>query len=378
MKAKTSAIERDRINTRRLGLLRQPRPHELGRGRVAALALGADQLIAHFRLGVNGNVDGFTITGNFIHHVNNIAIDCIGFEGMAPAGALDQARNGLVTGNRIEDTSGAGNSYYGADPYGALGIYVDGGRDIVIERNTILRTDFGIEVSSEHLGRVASGIVVANNIIAESRTVGLSVGGWIEAWGGAEDVAIVNNTFYHNDTLQEGHGEIALLRHIDGIRFHNNIVAANAQGAFLLNEAPTGDAITADHNLYVSDDGDADGTWIWNGVELETLAAYRAASGNDAAALAAAPRFAGAENDDFRLQAGSPCIDAGSNEALPALIQVAHDGTDRTLDGDGRERRRRYRRLRVPGIDAVAPFRKPRSRTRVDPPALFIGDTHEA
>jgi len=283
---------------------------------------------------VNGNVDEFSIAGNYIHHVNNIAIDCIGYEGTAPVEVFDRARNGLVSTNRIEEISGVGNRYYASDPYGALGIYVDGGRDIVIERNTIVRTDFGIEIASEHPGKSARDIVVASNVVAESRTVGLSVGGWIANWGGAEDATIINNTFYQNDTLRAGHGEVAFLRHVDGITFSNNVVYANEQGAFLLQEAPA-DVVHVDRNLYFSPSGDADGFWMWEGREFATFAAYRTASGNDGGSLVADPRFEAAGMGSFRLRSGSPCIDAGDNAAVPESTQSDHAGGPRILDGNG-------------------------------------------
>jgi len=283
---------------------------------------------------VNGNVDGFEILGNHIHHVNNIAIDCIGFEGIAPLADVDQARNGLVAGNLIRETSGAGNAYYGT-ALGALGIYVDGGRDILISGNTVLRTDFGIEVASEHVGRAAAGITVVSNVIAESRTVGLSIGGWIEAWGGAEDIVVANNTFVRNDTLRDGHGEVALLRHLEDILFANNIVVANEGGPFLLNEAPTGSEVTSHHNLYVSPDGSADGLWIWDGVEFATFDAYRAASGQDGSSLVADPAFRDVDALDVRLLPTSPAIDAGDNAAVPAVVAIDHAESDRTVDGDG-------------------------------------------
>ncbi|MFC2077624.1 right-handed parallel beta-helix repeat-containing protein [Candidatus Bipolaricaulota bacterium] len=284
---------------------------------------------------VNGNVDGFAIVGNYIHHVNNIAIDCIGYEGTAPLEAFDRARNGLVSANRIEKISGEGNRYYTSDPYGALGIYVDGGRDIVIERNAILRTDFGIEIASEHPGKSARDIVIASNVVAESRTVGLSVGGWIADWGGAENVTIVNNTFYQNDALRGGHGEVAFLRHVDGITFSNNIVYANEQAAFLLQEAPAGGGVRADHNLFFSPRGNADGFWVWEGREFATFAAYRAKSGNDGSSLVADPHFEAPDAGNFLPEPGSPCIDAGDNQAVPESAGSDHAGGPRILDGDG-------------------------------------------
>jgi hypothetical protein len=40
---------------------------------------------------------------------------------------------------------------------------------------------------------------------------------------------------------------------------------------------------------------------------------------------------------DYRLQGTSPCIDAGSNDLLPADIATDVEGNWRILDGDGDE-----------------------------------------
>jgi len=56
-------------------------------------------------LTVDGNVDTFTITNNLIHDNNNIGIDAIGFEGVSPNSAYDQARNGTITLNTVYNIS---------------------------------------------------------------------------------------------------------------------------------------------------------------------------------------------------------------------------------------------------------------------------------
>jgi hypothetical protein len=47
------------------------------------------------------------------------------------------------------------------------------------------------------------------------------------------------------------------------------------------------------------------------------------------------PRFVSADGNDYRLQAGSPCIDAGDNNAVPQGITTDINGIPRILDGDG-------------------------------------------
>jgi hypothetical protein len=51
--------------------------------------------------------------------------------------------------------------------------------------------------------------------------------------------------------------------------------------------------------------------------------------------LAADPLFENAPNDDLRLQASSPCIDAGSNPAVPPGVVTDLDGLPRITDGNG-------------------------------------------
>ena len=50
---------------------------------------------------VNGNVTNSRITNNIVHDNNNIGIDVIGFERTAPDPAVDQARDGVVSGNLV-------------------------------------------------------------------------------------------------------------------------------------------------------------------------------------------------------------------------------------------------------------------------------------
>ena len=58
---------------------------------------------------VNGNVTNFRITHNVVHDNNNIGIDVIGFERTAPDPAVDQARDGVVSGNLVYNITSKGN-----------------------------------------------------------------------------------------------------------------------------------------------------------------------------------------------------------------------------------------------------------------------------
>ncbi|MBA3531577.1 MAG: right-handed parallel beta-helix repeat-containing protein, partial [Ardenticatenales bacterium] len=145
------------------------------------LKLGSSEALV-----LNGNVEGFTIVNNYVHDADNIGIDLIGFEGIAPDPAYDQARKGTVIGNRVERISSFGNPSYG-NVYSAGGIYVDGGRDIVIEQNMVSLSDIGIELASEHAGRATSRITVRSNVLHHNRMAGLLMGGYDTARGSTVD-----------------------------------------------------------------------------------------------------------------------------------------------------------------------------------------------
>lgn len=197
---------------------------------LANLKLGASEALV-----VNGNVDGFTISNNRIHDVNNIAIDAIGYEGVAPAN--DRARNGLIADNRIWNVDTSTNPAYGATCNNAVcsggetsagGIYVDGGTLITIERNLVLDSNIGIELASEHAGKSTDYIVVRNNIVANVDYAGIALGGYgadpQQPGGGAASFnMVVNNTIY---TPAQGQSLVAQYRVTDSTIANNIVIAA--------------------------------------------------------------------------------------------------------------------------------------------------------
>ncbi|MFD1906736.1 hypothetical protein ACFSQ7_26150 [Paenibacillus rhizoplanae] len=81
---------------------------------------------------------------------------------------VDQARNGTVTGNVVYGISSNLNPSYGNpvpnDSHAAGGIYIDGGRSIRVEQNRLYDNDIGLELASEHEGRLTSDITVKKTI----------------------------------------------------------------------------------------------------------------------------------------------------------------------------------------------------------------------
>lgn len=282
-------------------------------------------------LTVNGNVQQWQVTNNRVHDNDNIGIVAIGFEGSAPAGSTDQARDGWIAGNDVWNITSTSNPAYGNQP-GADGIYVDGGTRITIERNHVDHADIGIELASEHAGKTTSYVTARDNVVTYSTIAGISIGGYANRVGGTDHCTIVNNTLFENDTTRSGSGEFQIQFHASANVFANNIVFANAQG-LVVNSfvAANTDPTALDFNLYDASNGTAHVNWTWKNRSYSTLSAFRTASGGEANGLLIDPQFVSIvpATFDLRLATGSPGIDSGNDGGLPQRGAFDFDGDPR-------------------------------------------------
>ena len=283
---------------------------------------------------VNGNVTNFRITHNIVHDNNNIGIDVIGFERTAPDPAVDQARDGVVSGNLVYNITSRGNPAYRNDE-SSDGIYVDGGTRILIEQNVIHDVDFGIELASEHKDRATSYITARNNLIYHSHTAGVSIGGYAPERGHTEHCVVVNNTLYENDTSATGSGEFQMQWNMADNIFENNIVYAGPRCLITLtrsqvdkNKLPA----TIDHNLYYCASGAQASTWVGAPATVTGFDQYVEATGNDRHSHFADPRFVDPAKNDFHLRSDSPALAAGTIEGVP-IGQLDLDGSPRVKSG---------------------------------------------
>lgn len=218
---------------------------------------------------LNGNVKNFAVTNNIVYDCNNIGIDIIGYEGTASA-AVDRARNGIVSGNTVYNIDTAYNPAYGGNhttgggDRSAAGIYVDGGTNIVIERNHVFRCNFGVELASEHASGFTDYITLRNNLLHHNHSAGLIMGGYDEDRGDTRFCTITGNTLYHNDTGNGYDGQILLQFYVSNCSFKNNIVWANSTTKQLWIHYPSGGTtadkeiganVTLDYNRYFCSTG---------------------------------------------------------------------------------------------------------------------------
>jgi len=244
---------------------------------------------------LNGNVEHFVVSHNKVHDNDNIGIDFIGFEGECPTPALDQARNGVCTDNVVYNITSYGNPAYGTDR-SADGLYVDGGKNIVIERNRVDHCDIAIELASEHQGKSTSGITVRNNFVSRSFQGNLEMGGYAADKGNAVDCVLVNNTTY-----QGKGGEIVVQNNCHRIPVKNNIlVRTDASAGYIVQWGTNNTDMTVDNNLYFGGSTRSPGAWP------------------DSAALFADPQLVDPPLD-LHVAATSPAIDRGVSVNAGAL-----------------------------------------------------------
>jgi hypothetical protein len=276
---------------------------------------------------LNGNVEIFQVTNNKIHNNNNIGIDCIGYEGTAPAN--DRCRTGIVSGNTVYYIDARNNPAEGNSP-DADGIYVDGGKNIVIERNTVYHCNFGIELGCEHAADSVTNVTVRNNFVYFSDAGGILMGGYDETVGMAVYCNVLNNTLYENDQLDQGDGEFMLQAKLYNNKIINNIAYTNSQSLLMTNPYTSNSGNTIDYNIYYCLAGTASAQFEWANKDYTGFAAYQTGSKMDAHGLFVNPLFVSL-TPDLHLQQTSPAIDIGS--VIDSVGTLDIDGNPRIVNG---------------------------------------------
>ncbi len=272
-------------------------------------------------LTLNGNVRDFIVRHNTIRDVNNIGIDFIGGETSINPDTTLVAREGICCGNTVLRA----NSNYGGGY--AAGIYVDGGRDIVIENNIVSGCDLGIEIGAENYGSVTRGIIVRSNLVFRNEKCGIIFGGYASYTGRVRNCVFSNNTCFYNDLLNEGWGEL-VIQYASYNTILNNIFYSTSQSVMLYSE--TGNfSNSLDYNLWFSSAGISSMEFIWNGNLANGLPAFQNLSGQESNGTAANPEFQDSPNNDLHIEATSPAIDRGDPAYTPAEEETDIDGEAR-------------------------------------------------
>ena len=140
---------------------------------------------------ITGNCEYINVIHNRIEKTGNIGIDFSGNYGYCPNKRLDQARLSIVKDNTI--------SYCNSPNATSYGLYIDGGRDIIVENNTIFNSQGGIEIAAEERSIYpTTNILVRNNLIYHNQAYGLLIGAYQKNTGRVENIKVYNNTLINN------------------------------------------------------------------------------------------------------------------------------------------------------------------------------------
>ena len=276
-------------------------------------------------LTLGGNVADFEILNNHIHDNKNIGIDVIGNEGICSVASLDHARRGLVKNNHSHHNVSA---YANGDPPASAGIYVDGGHDVIIENNDLHHNGYGVEIGCEQAGG-AKNITCRNNLIYLNLTAGIALGGYDVSTGGlVRDSKVLNNTFYHNDTDNNGNGELLYTQFENG-EVSNNIFYLSTQNYLMSNDRAQPN-LSMDYNLVYCAAGQANVEAYWNNADLMNLSTIYTTTGVGAHDTWGDPIFADAGNADFHIATNSPARNNGDPLFVAATGELDIDGEART------------------------------------------------
>ena len=314
------------------------------------MLVSANEVYGNSRYGVEADAsmstaNHVTISQNTVHNNDTAGIY-----------ALYSAQ---VVGNRVYNHAGSGRS----------GITIGAG--VTARDNTVYNNYSGIQVAYTYstgcliLGNRAyantNGVYAYGNTrIEANRLYNNNVG----VYGSGLYGQIVNNLIYANseqgvllwnsnapqvvnNTIYQGVGDaVRLTNNTRNVSLRNNILFADVgYDLYVASDSRTG--LAADYNLYHLGIGPAH-VGSWNGVALDTLAAWQSASGQDAHGLQGNPKFvntAGADgvlgytiagdgvdaglDDNFTLKAGSPAIDRAEASTAPVADM---DGNSRVDD----------------------------------------------
>ena len=273
-------------------------------------------------LAINGNVDGFVVSNNEVYNISNIGIDIIGHEQTATAN--DQARNGIINDNLV---------YNCKSPYAiAAGIYVDGGKDLVIERNVVYDCQWGIEVGCENIGKTTSTVIVRDNLIYHNEDSGISLGGYNfpSESGKVLNCKILNNTCYNNDYTSGGLGGVTgevNVSYTENCQLKNNIFYTAAPSDILLYVGNTNSiGLDMDYNLYFIQ-GNVE--FEYEGSTYSSLMSYKNSTGQDLHSIFTIPKFVSTTTPDFQLESNSPAIDIGDPSFTLAAGETDFGGNQR-------------------------------------------------
>lgn len=267
-----------------------------------------------------GNVRNFLIENNIIHDNTNIGIDIAGHYSWtgAPA-AVNMARNGTIRQNTV---------YNCVMPNAidlASGIYVDGGKNIHIDRNRVFNNGCGISIGCENNGKTVSNVQVRANLVYNNKNAGIIFGS-NQPNSTITKSIVNNNTIYKNYTDEAKYGIYGaefVLQNCTLNKFTQNIYVPRTNNCVAIgcwNYTQTNN--TFNYSLF------------WRTTNSQTN--WLANVPNDPYGVFGDPKFVAPSvsiSANFHLQTGSKAINKGNPSFAIGLNELDLDGEARIQQG---------------------------------------------
>ncbi|MCQ2973165.1 MAG: right-handed parallel beta-helix repeat-containing protein [archaeon] len=163
-------------------------------------------------ISIAGNCENIYVLLNIVKDNTNIGIDFYGNAGYCKTQSLDQPRKSVGMYNYVTGS---------VSPYASCaGIYADGSKEILISDNTIVKSQYGIEIGSEERNDQypVTDILVQRNLIQDNIEVGIRIGGFDQ-----QDTGEVKNTVIKSNVIKgTKDGEEVIVSKVNGITFEHN------------------------------------------------------------------------------------------------------------------------------------------------------------
>ena len=253
---------------------------------------------------LEGNVELFLITGNALLGVGGSCVGALGFKGVCGSPSKDQPRNGIIRYNALYGQKILENQI--------STVYLDGCKDMTVERNRILQAHHALNITCEAHGKASRNIIIRSNYLVRASVSGLKIGksDTTTGFGKVKNCVVYGNSFNANGGDTTDGGEINV-EFVDELKVHSNIFYTEPDKRAVF-RIQAGSSIDFHHNLYYNPPTPAvPKSYSWLSTSYTTLAAYQAATGQDVGSQFADPLFE-ANWGDMHLKAGSPAINTGS------------------------------------------------------------------
>ena len=245
-----------------------------------------------------GNVSDFQILRDTIHDTKNIGIVAAGHyswavdSGVAPE--LNQARNGHI----IDCIAYNNRRFNNVDA--PAGIYVDGGKNILVSRNTVYSNGVGLSVGCENAGFAADSIYVVNNIIYNNDNQGIYFGSNAAT---LTNSILKNNTIVENGSIGNFYSEVSLQNSTDCEIVQNILIPRSGSHYAVSIFGYTVSNLIVDNNLAFRYDGNLVNIYVEG-----TPSQFTPTN-----SMSTNPMFVDSliSNPDFRLRISSPAVDQG-------------------------------------------------------------------